>query len=371
MLRRSFVAAAVAACAASAVVVVPASPGGASDPVVGVAADRAADWLESEQQPDGGFELAGFPGFETSDAVLAIALAAQTGPVWDAAAARAAVEALTYGGPGGPTPIDALDDWVTGGINAGEAAKLILLVIEPLDLDPADFGPSGTDVFSILYPSGTCAGGPDLSGTFFYEKLSLGLATDLLCGAVDPAVVTLVRAAQRADGAWNNIGDPSVTTDLGDEVDVTSIATQVLIASGAPWDDPAVLRALGYLVTRQDPSGAFRSYGAADPNATAMAMLAITAAGFDPTTSCWRDTAVPARSGTAYGDPLAWSLAQQQPDGRVVSPNDTYGVNSFPTSQSVQGWMRTWVPIARVTGAPDCRPAPAPVPVVPQPRFTG
>jgi hypothetical protein len=368
VLRRSFVAAAVAltAVATSAF-----SPAGAVTPPVAAAADRAADWLESQQQPDGGFELAGFPGFETSDAVLAIAMAAQTGAAWSTSEALAAIEALAYGGPGGPTPIDALDAWVTGGINAGEAAKLMLLVIEPLGLDPGDFGPSHTDVFSILYPSGTCAGGPDLSGTYFYEKLSLGLATKLLCGAVDPAVVSLVRAAQRPDGAWNNLGDPTLTTDLGDEVDVTSIATQVLIASGAAWDDPAVLRALGYLATMQDPTGAFRSYGEADPNATAMAMLVITAAGFDPTVSCWRDTAVPARAGTPYGDPEAWSLGRQQPDGRVVSPNDGYGVNSFPTSQSVEGWLRTWVPITRATGAPDCRAVPDPDPVVPEPRFTG
>jgi len=360
VLRRTIVAAAVVLT----VVAASAFPAGAVDPAVTAAADRAADWLESEQQPDGGFELAAFPGFETSDAVLAIAMAAQTGAVWSAGEALAVFEALTYGGPGGPTPIDALDDWVTGGINAGEAAKLVLLVIEPLGLDPTDFGPSHTDVFSILYPSGTCAGGPDLSGTYFYEKLSLGLATKLLCGAVDPAVVPLVRAAQRPDGAWNNLGDPTLTTDLGDEVDVTSIATQVLLASGAAWDDPAVLRALGYLVTMQDPTGAFRSYGEADPNATAMAMLVIAAAGFDPTASCWRDTVAPARVGTPYGDPEAWSLGRQQPDGRVVSPNDGYGVNSFATSQSVQGWLRTWVPITRATGAPDCR-------AVPTPRFTG
>ena len=33
-------------------------------------------WLRTQQQPDGGFEVAGFPGFETPDAVFAIAAAA-------------------------------------------------------------------------------------------------------------------------------------------------------------------------------------------------------------------------------------------------------------------------------------------------------
>ena len=48
---------------------------------------RAVDYLRSQQQADGSFEVAQFAGFETPDAVFALASAAQTGPGWDVAAA--------------------------------------------------------------------------------------------------------------------------------------------------------------------------------------------------------------------------------------------------------------------------------------------
>ncbi len=48
----------------------------AANPVV----DRASAYLRSQQQADAGFEVAQFPGFETPDAVFALAAAAQTGP---------------------------------------------------------------------------------------------------------------------------------------------------------------------------------------------------------------------------------------------------------------------------------------------------
>ena len=336
--------------------------GAAATPAV--AATAAVAWLTTQQQADGGFELAGFPGFETPDAVLAIAMAAQTGPTWSTSSALAAVEALRYGGSG-PTPLDALDAWVSGGISAGQAAKLILLVTGPLGLDPTDFGASHTDLAAMLYPTG-CAGGADITGVLYYSEQTMGLVGELLCGAPDPAIVTRVRAGQRADGSWSYTGDPNEASDNGDEVDVTSIALQVLIAAGARWDDPAVRHGLAWLASRQFASGAFDGFGLPDANSTAMALLVVAAAGFDPTSSCWRDSVTPSAAGTPYSDPQAWLLAQQRPDGRVVSPNDDYGVTTFATAQAVEGWLRTWVPVVRATGAPDCAPVPEP-----EPAFTG
>jgi len=54
----------------------------AVDPASKTTADAAVSWLVANQQSDGGFELAQFPGFETRDASLAIAEAAQTGGTW-------------------------------------------------------------------------------------------------------------------------------------------------------------------------------------------------------------------------------------------------------------------------------------------------
>ncbi len=65
-----------------------------ADPTSADAATAAVTWLKTQQRTDGSFEVADFPGFETRDAVLAIAEAAQTGSTWDAPAALKAVRAV-------------------------------------------------------------------------------------------------------------------------------------------------------------------------------------------------------------------------------------------------------------------------------------
>jgi hypothetical protein len=135
-----------------------------------------------------------------------------------------------------------------------------------------------------------------------------------------------------------------------------------LVASGAGANDPAVNRALVLFSDNQQANGSWQSFGADDPNATAMAIFALTAAGFDVTTPCWRDTVSPAKSGTAYANPDAWLRSKQLTTGadagRLQSPNDSFGVNTFATSQSVEALLRSWWPMAR---APEqtCEPPPS------------
>ena len=50
---------------------------GFNDAAGRVAANKATTYLKSQQLADGSFEVAGFPGFETPDAILAIAETAQ------------------------------------------------------------------------------------------------------------------------------------------------------------------------------------------------------------------------------------------------------------------------------------------------------
>ena len=96
---------------------------------VAVAADGTR--IATQQQPDGGFEVAAFPGFETRDAPLAIAEHAQTGSSWSTSEALAAPAVLEFG-MRGPTPLDALDAYAAEiAANAarrrGAAAKTIVL----------------------------------------------------------------------------------------------------------------------------------------------------------------------------------------------------------------------------------------------------
>ena len=92
------------------------SAGAVDDPVT----TDAVAWLVDQQEADGGFELADFPGFETPDAVLAIAQQAQVEPAWSKPLARAAVDAVVS--TDGKTPLDQLDDLVEQLVATGSTA---------------------------------------------------------------------------------------------------------------------------------------------------------------------------------------------------------------------------------------------------------
>lgn len=312
------------------------------------AASAAVAWLRTQQQADGSFETAGFPGFETRDVVLAVAEQAQTGAAWDATLARSTVEALKAGGSG-PTPLDYLEGLVAASAEPGVAAKTVVLVSAPLGIPATAFGS-----VNLLTKMGGCGG---TTSSTFNGLLYLVLAQQLVCGGTPAASLTAIRAAQQANGGWGFAGDPT-TDDL--DIDTTSLALQALIGGGASTDDSAVAAALRFLARQVQANGAWQFFGDDDPNSTAMAILAVTAAGFDVAVPCWRDTFAPERAGTAYTNPDMWLRSQQLssgPDaGRVQSPSDSFGVNTLPTAQSVQALLRSWLPVARAE-AQGCEPS--------------
>ncbi len=142
---------------------------------------------------------------------------------------------------------------------------------------------------------------------------------------------------------------------------MTGFVLQALAAAGTSPSDPQVRAVLTALATVQQSSGAWIDFFGAEGNAssTALAVLGITAAGYDPTTSCWRDSVLPAKVGTPYANPDAWIRSQQQPDGHIASPYDIYGVNTLTTSQALEGLLRSWLPIVKAPSS-SCTPPPAP-----------
>ena len=352
----------------------------AADPASNATSASAVAWLTTQQQTDGGFEVVGFPGFETRDASLAIAEQAQTGTSWSTSEARAALAALHFGDASGPTPLDALDDYGATITTAGEAAKTIVLSASPLGLDPAAFDPGedGAPVNLVALVDAGCLANTASFGTFS-DTLYAIMAKRLVCGVAPPAAVDTVRMAQQMDGGWNFLGDPNGS---GADPDMTGLALMALVAGGATPPDVDVLQALNLLATSQQASGAWIDFFGSEgnPSSTALAVLGITAAGFDAESACWRDTVAPDRASLPYGNPIAWIRSQQQPDGHIASPYDGFGVNTLTTSQSVEGLLRSWLPVTRATVQTCVAPVPvAPVPnpisvapaVVTAPRFTG
>ncbi|MGI8684778.1 MAG: hypothetical protein ACR2MO_06775 [Acidimicrobiales bacterium] len=299
------------------------APAGAATATLDLA--KAAGFLKANQQPDGGFETAGFPGFETPDAILAIAEAAQTGPTWNAQVARSAVAATVRNGR---SPLDYIDDLAETTTSAGQAGKLIVLVSAPLGFDATNFNPQG-DATTNLFTKMLAGRKGDGSLATFNATLYATLAAELT-NRTGSSTVNYILGAQQANGGWSFTGDPKGTEV---DIDTTALALQALAAAGASPTSEPVRRAIGLLRANQLPSGGWSSFGAEDPNATATAILGLTAMG-EKVDTCW----APAL------DVLA---GRQAADGHVVGPNDSFGLNTFATSQAAQAAGRRWLPIGR------------------------
>jgi len=311
----------------------------------------AIDFLEASQQDDGGFELAGFAGFETADAVLAIGLGARPGPI-EPAAARARVQAVRS--DSGRTGFDAVDDEIEAsaagdGVGAGRAAKLVTLVTAPFGFDASAFDPAGNGTPVDLVVAIEAGKGADGGYGAFSDTLYAVLALTTLDRPVGTDTEALIRGAQQPNGGWDFAGD---ATGAEVDIDTTSLAIQALVALGAMRDDPNVARGLTLLGTSM-VGNAWGDEDGLNPNSTALAILAVTAAGYDPADRCWRDLHAPSTSGfLGFGaSPVEALRSVQAADGHFVSPFDSFGLNTFATSQSAQALSSGWLPVARATAA--------------------
>ncbi len=307
-----------------------------------VKTQTASQWLIGQQQPDGGFEKAGFPGFETADAVFALAEQAQTGPYFDVDAARQRVESIAT--TGGKTPLDNIDALVDGATvpsvaASAQAAKIVALVVEPLglnatDFDPSNNSPSPVDLIARIkayqQPDGSLGYDAQFNGVL-YGALALTEAGE----EVPAGLIDQIKGAQRPDGSWNYVGDLDAGT-VGD-VDTTSLAMLALTVNGFTIQDAALLKGVQYLASQQEPAGSWSG----NPNSTAVAAVALSALHVDLSVSGWRaQHGHPVASGSSYVSPYNWLNAQQAADGHIASVNDQYGLNTFGTSQAIQALSR-------------------------------
>jgi hypothetical protein len=314
---------------------------GFGDSGIGSTTQKARDWLVTKQQTGGGFEVSGFPGFETPDAILAIGEGAQQQAGWDADQARAAVRAVKNGGK---SALDWADDFAAGTLNAGQAAKLIVLVAKPLGMGVKTFDPARDGDVRDLIAVVDAGAQPNGSYGAFNATLYAALAKWLFNGSVPANTLTYIRGGQQVSGGWDFANDPTASDA---DIDTTSLAIQVLVAAHVSPTDTDLVQALQFLANRQRSNGSWQSFGADDPNSTAAAIMAITAVGENAAVSCWRDRAVPALKGTSYGSPIAWLRGQQASDGHITSQNDAFPpVNTFATTQGVEALRRGWLPVA-------------------------
>lgn len=302
-------------------------------------------WLDSQQQADGGFDLAGLPGFETPDAIAAFAATSHQ-TRWDAAAARARVQQVTTNGA---DPFDAVDALVDGVADpatdaaGAQAAKVVALVAGPTGISATDFDPAGdsddpVDLVARMDVHRAEDGSYDF-GAQFNGTLYAALALDALDQPIPDGLVDQIVDAQRTDGSWNYAGDQDAET-AGD-IDTSSLALLALAAAGLDHTDPTVADGIEMLAAGQQASGAWQFFGADDPNSTSMAAIALSGLQIDVTDAQWvRPFGATPRA--SYTSPYTWLRTQVNAQGRVVSPNDEYGVNTLATSQALQALSNQW-----------------------------
>jgi energy-coupling factor transport system substrate-specific component len=243
---------AVATALLVALLVLPAVVPGSAKAAAG--AERAASWLESVQNSDGGFGASsGDPsGAAVSGWVMLGLEAAGRNPLDVARLGR--------------TPVDFLRTSVDELGTSGDLARTIV-ALQGAGVDPRSF--AGHDLIEELLQhradNGSFAGWP---GTTSYSLIALRSAG---VGGLDKTASWLV-GVQNGDGGWGDVpGQPS-------NADVTAAAMQAIP------DTKAAKLGLSYLRKHQHPDGGFALGGSGGVNSqsTGWAAEAMIAVGADP-----------------------------------------------------------------------------------------
>ena len=246
---------------------------------------------------------------ETADYVIGAA---------DAGYDPATLTGCTAGGTGALAFLATASDAAT--TDAAKTGKTILAVVAS-GLDPAAF--SGRNLLArlaALYHADTGAYG---DGSTFPQAFAI-LAVDASGGTVPPAATARLAALQGGDGSWS-YGNTPVAAGGGD-TNSTAMALMALDAAGVHSADSA---GFAYLATQQLADGGFpyqnsTTYGtpASDPDSDSVVLQALVAAGQDPTSGGWS-------KGSA--NVLTSMRAGQIIDGGFFFPGS--GESAFTTSQ--------------------------------------
>jgi hypothetical protein len=233
--------------------------------------------------------------------------------------------------------------------DAAKTGKAILAVVAAGG-DPTSF--AGRDLLArlnALYHSDSGAFG---DGATFSQSFAI-LATVASDGSVPATATAWLAALQDSDGSWS-YGTAPVAAGQGDS-NSTAIALMALDAAGVNSADTA---GLAYLHTQQVPDGGF-AYSTAwgstsDPDSDALALQALLAAGQDPGAAAWL---------AGSNSVLTAIRSSQGADGVFIYPG--WGESAFTTSQVPAALMRVPYgaavhPTAGLRIPTDACPSPSP-----------
>ena len=219
-------------------------------------ASRAANWLESMPNANGGFGAS--PGDRSSPEITGWAMLGLE------AAGRNPLDVSNHGN----TPVDFLRGAQGQITSTGDLARTIL-ALEGAGVDPRSFAGRNLVAELAKRPRGN-GSFEDWPATTAFSIIALRAAGTT--GGLDGSLEWL-RGVQNSDGGWGDKpGSPSTADDTG--------AVLQALSSGSRAAD----RGLSYLRTAQRPGGGFPlgGSGAVNSQSTAWAIQGILAAGGDP-----------------------------------------------------------------------------------------
>jgi hypothetical protein len=280
------------------------------------AAARALDWLRTQQQEDGSFNIGfGHPAGVTCDAVFAIVADGGDPATWRTATGK-------------PSLVEYLaahaSEYATDTATTG---KLIVTIVAA-GLKPKDFG--GTDWVALLQSFS------DGQGT--YDAGAIGQAWAILAlkaagEKVSPEALTVLKSYQLENGSWNSA--------FGPDNDTVGYVLQALTAGGEPSSSAAVQKALAFFETQQNDDGGLPAIKPSDwgtdtnANSTASVIMGLLAVGETPTAAKWSK---------AGNTPLGALLKLQTADGKIeFQPN--VGSPAMATVQAIPAILGKSLPI--------------------------
>ena len=244
-------------------------------PVLAAADITAAlDYLQSQQNADGGFGSGFSPDStigSTADVALAIVAAGGDLAAFD---------------QDGNTPLTYLEANASSASSAGDLAKLIMAAIAAGE-NPRAFGgvDSVTSLEALFDASGRIGGEADTFVSHLLAVLALASAER----PIPAAAVDYISSAQQENGSWAWDGSAETAGDTN----TTAFAVQALIAAGEDPGSETVANALAYYEGIQNEDGGWpyqnpSDFGTdTDANSTAVTIQAIIAAGQDPAGADW------------------------------------------------------------------------------------
>ena len=230
-----------------------------------LAADRALEWLRSQQGPDGGYDDGLNPVGAAVRSLLALGAAGYEPAAWGSPSLDAY---LTQ---------SAASDVVAYAESSAAASGKLAVAVAWAGQNPASY--AGLDLPALIAgtfdaATGAYGGG---SGDTAWAVLGLYAAGQ----PIPQRVVAFFEGSQLGDGgwAWNEMQPQG-------EVQHTAVVIQALLAAGAPRDGDAIARAMAFVRQTANPDGGYpyQAPGESDLGSTAaviQALLSVGAVGDD------------------------------------------------------------------------------------------